>query len=109
MRDLGSLATRVLEGTRGASQPFFSPDGHWIGFFRDNALMRVAVSGGAPIAVCPTRGATYGGSWGPDDRIVFATDSGLYYDMRDVSKSLKELLDEIKKNPGKVGVTVKLF
>jgi phospholipid/cholesterol/gamma-HCH transport system substrate-binding protein len=39
----------------------------------------------------------------------FATDSGLYYDMRDVSKSLKELLDEIKRHPGKVGVTVKLF
>jgi phospholipid/cholesterol/gamma-HCH transport system substrate-binding protein len=39
----------------------------------------------------------------------FATDSGLYYDLRDVSKSMKELLDEIKKNPGKVGVTVKLF
>jgi phospholipid/cholesterol/gamma-HCH transport system substrate-binding protein len=38
-----------------------------------------------------------------------ATDSGLYYDMRDVSQSLKELLDELKKNPGKVGVTVKLF
>ena len=45
------------------------------------------------------------------DRVVgkFATDSGLYYDLRDVSKSLKELLDEIKKHPGKVGVTVKLF
>ncbi len=39
----------------------------------------------------------------------FATDSGLYYDLRDVSKSMKELLDEVKKNPGKVGVTVKLF
>jgi phospholipid/cholesterol/gamma-HCH transport system substrate-binding protein len=39
----------------------------------------------------------------------FATDSGLYYDMRDVSKSLKELLDELKKHPGKVPVTVKLF
>jgi phospholipid/cholesterol/gamma-HCH transport system substrate-binding protein len=38
-----------------------------------------------------------------------ATDSGLYYDMRDLSKSMKELLDELKKNPGKVGVTVKLF
>ena len=38
-----------------------------------------------------------------------ATDSGLYYDMRDVSQSMKELLDELKKNPGKVGVTVKLF
>jgi phospholipid/cholesterol/gamma-HCH transport system substrate-binding protein len=39
----------------------------------------------------------------------FATDSGLYYDMRDLSQSMKELLDELKKNPGKVGVTVKLF
>jgi phospholipid/cholesterol/gamma-HCH transport system substrate-binding protein len=39
----------------------------------------------------------------------FATDSGLYYDIRDLSKSMKELLDELKKNPGKVGVTVKLF
>jgi phospholipid/cholesterol/gamma-HCH transport system substrate-binding protein len=39
----------------------------------------------------------------------FATDSGLYYDMRELSKSMKELLDELKKHPGKVGVTVKLF
>ena len=39
----------------------------------------------------------------------FATDSGLYYDMRDLSKSMKELLDELKKNPGKVPVTIKLF
>src|SRR3954447_7893684 len=39
----------------------------------------------------------------------FATDSGLYYDMRDVSKSLKELLDELKKHPGKVPVTIKMF
>jgi phospholipid/cholesterol/gamma-HCH transport system substrate-binding protein len=38
-----------------------------------------------------------------------ATDSGLYYDMRELSNSMKELLDELKKNPGKVGVTVKLF
>jgi phospholipid/cholesterol/gamma-HCH transport system substrate-binding protein len=39
----------------------------------------------------------------------FATDSGLYYDMRDLSKSMKGLLDELKKHPGKVPVTVKLF
>jgi phospholipid/cholesterol/gamma-HCH transport system substrate-binding protein len=38
-----------------------------------------------------------------------ATDSGLYYDIRDLSHSMKELLDELKKHPGKVGVTVKLF
>lgn len=39
----------------------------------------------------------------------FATDSGLYYDMRDLSKSMKELLDELKAHPGKVPVTIKLF
>jgi phospholipid/cholesterol/gamma-HCH transport system substrate-binding protein len=39
----------------------------------------------------------------------FVTDSGLYYDVRELSQSMKELLDELKKNPGKVGVTVKLF
>jgi phospholipid/cholesterol/gamma-HCH transport system substrate-binding protein len=39
----------------------------------------------------------------------FVTDTGLYYDMRELSQAMKELLDELKKNPGKVGVTVKLF
>jgi len=39
----------------------------------------------------------------------FATDSGLYYDMRDVSQSLKKVLDELQKNPGKAPVTVKIF
>jgi phospholipid/cholesterol/gamma-HCH transport system substrate-binding protein len=38
-----------------------------------------------------------------------ATDSSFYYDLRDLSHSMKGLLDELKKNPGKVGVTVKLF
>jgi phospholipid/cholesterol/gamma-HCH transport system substrate-binding protein len=39
----------------------------------------------------------------------FATDSGLYYDMREVSQSLKRVLNELEKHPGKVPVTVKLF
>jgi phospholipid/cholesterol/gamma-HCH transport system substrate-binding protein len=39
----------------------------------------------------------------------FATDSGLYYDIRELSQSMKQLLDELKKHPGKVPVTIKLF
>ncbi len=39
----------------------------------------------------------------------FATDSGLYYDLREVSAGLKGLLTELQKNPGKIGVTVKVF
>ena len=39
----------------------------------------------------------------------FTTDTGLYTDLRAVSKSLKELLDDIKKHPGKIPVTVEIF
>jgi len=39
----------------------------------------------------------------------FATDSGFYTDIRQLSQSMKQLLDELKKHPGKVPVTVKLF
>lgn len=39
----------------------------------------------------------------------FATDSGLYYDLREVSAGLKGLLTELQKNPGKIPVTVKIF
>lgn len=39
----------------------------------------------------------------------FVTDSGLYYDLRDISQGMKKLLDELAKHPGKVPVTVKLF
>jgi phospholipid/cholesterol/gamma-HCH transport system substrate-binding protein len=38
-----------------------------------------------------------------------ATDSGFYNDIRDLSHSMRELLDELKKHPGKVPVTIKLF
>ncbi len=39
----------------------------------------------------------------------FATDTGFYTDIRELSQSMKRLLDELQKHPGKVPVTVKLF
>jgi phospholipid/cholesterol/gamma-HCH transport system substrate-binding protein len=39
----------------------------------------------------------------------FATDSGFYYDIRELSQSMKKVLDELQKHPGKVPVTVKIF
>jgi phospholipid/cholesterol/gamma-HCH transport system substrate-binding protein len=38
-----------------------------------------------------------------------ATDSGLYTDMRATSQSLKALIDELQKHPGKITVQVKMF
>jgi phospholipid/cholesterol/gamma-HCH transport system substrate-binding protein len=39
----------------------------------------------------------------------FATDTGFYTDIRELSQSMKRLLDELQKHPGKVPVTVKIF
>ncbi len=39
----------------------------------------------------------------------FATDSGLYTDLREVSQSMKRLLNDLEKHPGKIPVTVKIF
>jgi phospholipid/cholesterol/gamma-HCH transport system substrate-binding protein len=39
----------------------------------------------------------------------FATDSTLYYELRDLSAAMKGLVSELQKNPGKLGITVKVF
>lgn len=39
----------------------------------------------------------------------FTTDTGLYTDLRQLSQSMKEVLDELKKHPGKIPVTVEIF
>ena len=39
----------------------------------------------------------------------FATDSGFYTDIRELSQSMKRVLNELEKHPGKIPVTVKLF
>jgi Tol biopolymer transport system component/predicted Ser/Thr protein kinase len=78
LRSMDRLEALPLAGTEGASSPFFSPDGQWIGFFADGKLNKVSVQGGPPVTLCDApenRGAT----WGPDDAIVFtpATTVGL--------------------------------
>ncbi len=74
LRALDGLEAEPLTGTEGsrARTPFFSPDGQWIGFYsgQDNALKRVALSGGAAVTLAETT-APWGASWGADDTIVF--------------------------------------
>jgi serine/threonine-protein kinase len=71
VRSLDQTEGTALSGTEGAYGPFFSPDGEWVAFFANNTLKKVSVSGGAPLTLCDARNAK-GGSWGPDDTIVFA-------------------------------------
>ncbi len=63
-----------LDDTAGASGPFFSPDGKWIGYALAGKIMKVPSTGGGPVAISTTDVRTNGsgtGSWGSDGRIVF--------------------------------------
>ncbi len=71
LRSFDHLEARELPGTETASQPFFSPDGAWVGFEADGKLKKVALAGGSPIAVADVR-VMLGASWGPNGEIVVA-------------------------------------
>jgi eukaryotic-like serine/threonine-protein kinase len=80
LRSIDALTATPLVGTDGAEDPFWSPDGQWIGFFQNNKLKKITVSGGAPLILCDATGNHRGGTWGENDTIVFAptTTTGLF-------------------------------
>ncbi len=76
LRSMDVPAPRALPGTDGASQPFWSPDSHWIGFYANGALRRVAVDGGA-IQVLASVRSMAGATWSPRGVIVFSVMNAL--------------------------------
>jgi eukaryotic-like serine/threonine-protein kinase len=72
---IGSSTVSLLPGTQGASYPFWSPDGSYVGFFANGKLQKVAISGGPPQVLASVLAAR-GGSWGSRDVIIYTPDSG---------------------------------
>ncbi|HXP86536.1 MAG TPA: winged helix-turn-helix domain-containing protein [Bryobacteraceae bacterium] len=70
MRRLDQSTVTILAGTEGAVDPFFSPDGQWIGFFAGQKLKKVPVQGGGVVSLCDTAGLGRGASWGEDGAII---------------------------------------
>jgi serine/threonine protein kinase len=66
-RRLDQANATELAGTEGAIFPFFSPDGHWVGFSTPNKLNKISVEGGA---VVPLGDGAFGASWGEDGNII---------------------------------------
>lgn len=64
-----------IAGSEGARDPFFSPDGEWIGFFADSRLKKLRVGGGTPITIATTR-VSAGATWLDDGSIVFGGGPG---------------------------------
>lgn len=70
LRPVDASDAKPLPGTEDATNPFFSPDGQWVGFFANGKLQKIRVDGHRPEVLC---GAAIGrgASWGPDGTIVF--------------------------------------
>jgi serine/threonine protein kinase/Tol biopolymer transport system component len=71
IRALDAVEPRVLAGTEGASFPFWSPDGHTVGFFAEDKLKRIDINTGGPLALADAPNAR-GGAWNADGVILFA-------------------------------------
>jgi Tol biopolymer transport system component len=71
LRDLGSSVLRLVAGSEGASNPFWSPDSRSLGFFATGKMKRVGVDGGAPRTICDAPvGPWVIATWGADDTIL---------------------------------------
>ena len=77
VRPLDQLESRLLTDLESVVSPAVSPDGEWVAFYDDleAKLKKVPLEGGAPTTVCEC-GFPRRVSWGFDDAIYFATDTG---------------------------------
>ena len=74
------LATRLLSqpiltflgGTENAEDPFFSPDGQWLGFFAGGQMKKIPVLGGTPVFLCEGVANAHGATWGEDGAIILS-------------------------------------
>ena len=80
-RPIDEFEAKPIPGTEGASAPFFSPDGEWVGFFAEDQLKKVSHLGAAPLIISDLQGVrvrrgktSYGvaGNWAADDTILFS-------------------------------------
>ena len=77
LRNLNDPESRPIRGTeQGPTNPFFSPDGEWVGFVSGEQLKKIAISGGVSVTICDA-GPPTGASWGTDGTIVFGHPDGI--------------------------------
>jgi len=71
LRAMTDLEPHVLPGSEGAYDVAFSPDGQWLAFSTDNAIMKIPVRGGTPVRLAPV-GDAESLSWPTPDVIIFS-------------------------------------
>ena len=79
LRSMDALNARLIPGTEeSVTNPFFSPDGQWVGFFSpmDGQLKKIPIVGGTPVVLCKATNP-FGAGWGADDTILFGQPEGI--------------------------------
>jgi serine/threonine protein kinase/Tol biopolymer transport system component len=75
LRAMDSLEARPIPGTESGVNPFFSPDGQWLGFFSGQKLKKIPVSGGSPQTLSEAV-QLHGASWSSKEVITFKRPGG---------------------------------
>ncbi|HEY4362905.1 MAG TPA: protein kinase [Bryobacteraceae bacterium] len=70
LRRLDQPKATELPGTGGAADPFFSPDGQWVGYIAGGKINKISIEGGAVVPLADTS-QTGGVAWGEDGSVVF--------------------------------------
>jgi eukaryotic-like serine/threonine-protein kinase len=91
LRAMDSLEANPIPGTEGAVNPFFSPDGLYLGFFGGGKLKKVSVNGGAAVTLADASNPC-GADWGGQGIIAFApTANGTIEQVPDTGGALQPL------------------
>ena len=80
LRPIDRVDAQPIAGTSGfPTNPFFSPDGRWIGYqdFKAGQLRRISISGGTPVTLAPVTNL-FGARWQADDTILFGQEDGIW-------------------------------
>ncbi len=101
VRSLDQLQATALSGTESARDPFFSPDGLWLGFFADGKLKKISVLGGAAVTISDVLDDR-GGSWGEDGAIVFAPEARAVLSRVSSMRGTPQLLTSLNKQVGEL-------
>jgi serine/threonine protein kinase/Tol biopolymer transport system component len=99
LRAMDSLEARPIPGTEGATGPFFSPDGQWLGFFTGTNLKKIPLSGGAAQTLGDATLA-HGESWSSQGTIAFSPGTASF--LEQVSEAGGPLQPLTRLEPGEV-------
>jgi len=72
LRRMDEFEGTPIPGSEDASEPFFSPDGQWVGFVTSSGIKKVPVEGGAIVNLASVAYGVAGATWATDGYIYFS-------------------------------------